>query len=77
MHKIQQRQLLVVLLGAGLPILPGSAGDASLCAAMLDRLLHHSHIIKIQGESYRLKNKKKAGILEKRKPAIEMFTDKP
>lgn len=53
------------------------AGDTSLCAAMLDRLLHHSHIIKIQGESYRLKNKKKAGILDKKKnPAIEMFTDK-
>jgi DNA replication protein DnaC len=53
------------------------AGDASLCAAMLDRLLHHSHVIKIQGESYRLKNKKKAGILEmKKNPAIEMFTDK-
>jgi hypothetical protein len=30
---------------------------------MLDRLLHHSHLIQIQGESYRLKEKKKAGMI--------------
>jgi DNA replication protein DnaC len=42
------------------------AGDATLCAAMLDRLLHHSHIIQIQGDSYRLKQKKKAGIWDKK-----------
>ena len=29
------------------------AHDATLTAAMLDRLLHHSHLIQIQGESYR------------------------
>ena len=39
------------------------ADDATLIAAMLDRLLHHCHVIQISGESYRLKNKKKAGIL--------------
>ena len=32
-----------------------------LAAAILDRLLHHSHTLMIQGESYRLKHKKKAG----------------
>ena len=37
--------------------------DTTLTAAMLDRLLHHCHVIKISGESYRLRNKKKAGIL--------------
>lgn len=41
------------------------AGDATLTAALLDRLLHHAHIVPIQGESYRLKNKRKAGILGK------------
>lgn len=41
------------------------AGDTTLCAAMLDRLLHHAEVIQIQGESYRLKQKKKAGIFEK------------
>ena len=28
---------------------------------MLDRLLHHAHIVQIPGESYRLKDKRKAG----------------
>ena len=39
------------------------ADDASLTAAMLDRLLHHCHVIQLSGESYRLRNKRKAGIL--------------
>lgn len=37
--------------------------DEALTAAILDRLIHHSHIINVQGDSYRLKQKKKAGIL--------------
>ncbi len=39
------------------------AGDRVLTAAMLDRLLHHAQVIQIQGESYRLKDKRKAGIV--------------
>lgn len=39
------------------------ANDKVLTAAMLDRLLHHSHIIKCKGDSYRLKDKVKAGVL--------------
>lgn len=38
-------------------------GDEVLAAAILDRLLHHSHTVIIQGESYRLKQKRKAGLL--------------
>jgi DNA replication protein DnaC len=38
-------------------------GDDMTAAAVLDRLLHHSHTMVIQGESYRLKQKKKAGLL--------------
>ncbi len=30
---------------------------------MLDRLLHHAQVVQIQGESYRLKDKRKAGII--------------
>jgi len=41
------------------------AGDATLTAAMLDRLLHHAHILTLSGESYRLKDKKKAGVIRK------------
>jgi DNA replication protein DnaC len=36
------------------------AGDRVLTA---DRLLHHAQVIQIQGESYRLKDKRKAGII--------------
>ncbi len=35
----------------------------SLATAILDRLIHHSHIININCDSYRLKKKTKAGIL--------------
>jgi DNA replication protein DnaC len=31
--------------------------------AILDRILHHSIIVSINGESFRLKDKRKAGLL--------------
>jgi DNA replication protein DnaC len=37
-------------------------GDPVLATAILDRLLHHSTVINIRGESYRLKDRKKQGI---------------
>ena len=37
------------------------ADDQTMTAAMLDRLLHHAHIVQITGESYRLKDKRRAG----------------
>ena len=37
------------------------AQDATLTAALLDRLLHHAHIVPIAGESYRLKHQRQAG----------------
>ena len=40
------------------------ADDTTLTAALLDRLLHHAHVVAIQGESYRLKDKRKAGLLQ-------------
>src|SRR5258708_22197531 len=40
------------------------AGDPVLTAAMLDRLLHHSTVVSMQGESYRLKDKRRAGLLK-------------
>ncbi|MBS1835380.1 MAG: IS21-like element helper ATPase IstB [Acidobacteria bacterium] len=43
--------------------------DQTLTAAMLDRLLHHAHIVQITGESYRLKDKRKAGQTAKQTPA--------
>ncbi|BBG61888.1 IS21-like element helper ATPase IstB [Providencia rustigianii] len=41
--------------------------DETLTAAMLDRLLHHAHIVQISGQSYRLKDKLKSGQLKKPK----------
>ncbi len=38
-------------------------GDEMIATAILDRLLHHSHTMVIQGESYRLKQKKRAGLI--------------
>lgn len=37
-------------------------GDSVIAAAILDRLLHHSHVLSIRGESYRLREKKQAGL---------------
>jgi DNA replication protein DnaC len=38
---------------------------------ILDRLLHHSTTINIKGESYRLKDKKKAGVVAAKLPGKE------
>jgi hypothetical protein len=35
-------------------------GDAVMTTAILDRLLHHSHVLNIHGESYRLRKRKQA-----------------
>jgi DNA replication protein DnaC len=44
-------------------------GETTIATAILDRLLHHSTTINIRGESYRLKERKKAGLLSA--PAME------
>jgi DNA replication protein DnaC len=38
-------------------------GDPVIATAILDRLLHHSHVRNIRGESYRLREKKQAGLI--------------
>jgi DNA replication protein DnaC len=38
-------------------------GDPVVATAILDRLLHHSHVVNIRGESYRLREKRRAGTL--------------
>ena len=38
-------------------------GDPIIATAILDRLLHHSTTINIRGESYRLKDRRRAGLL--------------
>jgi len=38
-------------------------GDPVVATAILDRLLHHSHVVTIRGDSYRLREKRRAGLL--------------
>ena len=40
-------------------------GDAVVATAILDRLLHHSHVLTIRGDSYRLREKRRSGLLQK------------
>lgn len=36
--------------------------DSVIATAILDRLLHHAHVVNIKGESYRLKDRLRAGL---------------
>ena len=40
--------------------------DAVVATAILDRLLHHSHILTIRGDSYRLRAKRRSGLIKPR-----------
>ena len=51
--------------------------QSRLPSAILDRLLHHSHVITIRGESYRLKEKRRAGLLTASKQRHESTTPSP
>jgi DNA replication protein DnaC len=46
--------------------------DPVLATAILDRLLHHSTTLNIKGESFRLKEKRRAGLLGRTQPASEV-----
>tara|TARA_R100000935_G_C2829903_1_gene164437 strand:+ start:1359 stop:2159 length:801 start_codon:yes stop_codon:yes gene_type:complete len=46
-------------------------GDAVVATAILDRLLHHSSVITIRGDSYRLREKRRSGLLQKTGAAPE------
>lgn len=46
-------------------------GDTVLAAAILDRLLHHCTTVNIRGESYRLKEKRRAGLFDPRTQPAE------
>ena len=47
------------------------ADDQTLTAAMLDRLLHHAHIVQMSGESNRLKDKRKVGQTARSAAAVQ------
>ncbi len=39
-------------------------GDQVVATAILDRLLHHSHVLTIRGDSYRLREKRRSGLIK-------------
>ena len=47
------------------------ARDAVLTAAMLDRILHHATVVQMSSESYRLKDKRRAGLIARPAKAKE------
>jgi DNA replication protein DnaC len=49
-------------------------GEQTIAAAILDRLLHHSTTLNIRGESYRLKERKRAGLFGSAPPAALVDT---
>jgi DNA replication protein DnaC len=52
-----------VLIRSNRPVEWGEVfGDQVVVAAILDRLLHHSHVLTIRGDSYRLREKRRSGL---------------
>jgi DNA replication protein DnaC len=50
-------------------------GDAVVATAIPDRLLHHSHVITIRGDSYRLRSKRRAGLVKQASPKDTVTKD--
>ncbi len=46
-------------------------GDPVVATAILDRMLHHSHVLTIIGESFRLRGKRRAGVFKLSTPAFD------
>lgn len=43
-------------------------GDAVVATAILDRILHHSTVVTIRGDSYRLREKRRSGLIKRAEP---------
>ena len=54
-----------VLITSNRPVLEWGEvfGDRVVATAILDRLLHHSHVLTIRGDSYRLREKRRSGLI--------------
>ena len=50
-------------------------GDPIIATAILDRLLHHSTTVNIRGESYRLKDRRRAGLVGGRQEGADQARD--
>ena len=38
--------------------------DDAVATATLDRLLHHSHVLSLEGDSFRIKDRLKTGVVD-------------
>ena len=38
--------------------------DDAIATATLDRLLHHAHVVSLKGDSYRMKDRLKTGVVD-------------
>ena len=52
-------------------------GDRVITSAILDRVLHHSITVNIKGDSYRLREKLKAGLLKSKMPIEDRSDSEP
>ncbi len=57
-----ERGSIILISNKGFPEWGEVLGDAVVASAILDRLLHHSQVLNIRGDSYRLREKKRAGL---------------
>lgn len=53
----------------------GVFDDAVVATAILDQLLHHSHVLTIRGNSYRLRTKRRAGLANQASANTEATTN--
>ena len=51
--------------------------DPVVATAILDRLLHHSHLLTIRGDSYRLRAEHKSGLIKTRPPVTALRSAPP
>lgn len=46
-------------------------GDDVVASAILDRLLHNSTVLNIKGESYRINDRRRLGLIETQKQEVK------
>jgi hypothetical protein len=52
-------------------------GDPVVATAILDRHLHHSHVLTIRGDSYRLREKRRSGLIRPSAPTPSTTAEMP
>ena len=60
-----ERGAMLVTSNRGVGEWGGVFGDPVVATAILDRLMHHSTVLAIRGESYRLREKRRSGLIRR------------